>query len=151
MESKTLTLPIKQDDGYGYRLAFRLAREDLARIDDIEAQCRKSGAQHLAPEKAIAIRYLHQEYLISLTSGDVSLRGQDEEVLLLEKILLLHYFTRAKGTPAKVPAISPPFTSAPSSPWSPISAVPRNGCWRWPGAWAERKPIMAISPYPSAP
>jgi hypothetical protein len=106
MESKTLTLPIKQDDGYGYRLAFRLAREDLARIDDIEAQCRKSGAQHLAPEKAVVIRYLHQEYLISLTSGDVSLRGQDEEVLLLEKILLLHYFTQAKGTPAANELIS---------------------------------------------
>ncbi|MFQ5996023.1 MAG: DUF3786 domain-containing protein [Dehalococcoidales bacterium] len=106
MESKTLTLPISQNDEYGYELAYRLAGEQLAQIDDIEEQCRKSGTQYLDSQKAIVIEYLNQQYLITLVNIRVSLMDKEEEVPLLDKILLLHYFIQAKGTPISNQLIS---------------------------------------------
>jgi hypothetical protein len=95
-----LTLPIKKNDEYGYELAHRLACEQLAKINDIEGQCRKCGAQHLASPRAIALKYLNQAYLITYPDARISLKdNKDEEVPLLDRILLLHYFTQAKGTP----------------------------------------------------
>ena len=99
MESKTLTLPISKNDEYGYGLAYRLACEQLAQIDDIEEQCRKSGTQYLDSPKAIVIEYLNQKYLITLANVGVSLMHKKEEVPIWDKIILLHYFTQAKGTP----------------------------------------------------
>ena len=99
MESKALTLPIKKNDEYGYELAHRLACEQLAQINDIEEQCRKCGAQHLASPRAIALKYLNQTYLITYPDARISLKDKNEEVPLLDRILLLHYFTQAKGTP----------------------------------------------------
>lgn len=106
MESKTLTLSISQNDEYGYGLAYRLAREQLAQIDDIEEQCRKSSTQYLDSQKAIAIEYLHQRYLITLTNIGVSLMNKSEEVPIWDKIILLHYFIQAKGTPVSNELIS---------------------------------------------
>ena len=105
MEKKTLTLPISQNDEYGYGLAYRLAGEQLAQIDDIEEQCHKSGTQYLDSQKAIVIEYLNQPYLITLPNVEISLMDK-EEVPLLDKILLLHYFTQAKGTPISNKLIS---------------------------------------------
>ena len=99
MESKTLTLSIRQNDGYGYELAYRLAREQLLKIDDIEQQCRKSGTQYIDSRKAITIEYLNQSYLITLPDIQISLMGKEAEVPLRDKILILHYLTQAKGTP----------------------------------------------------
>jgi len=106
MESKTLTLPISQNDEYGYGLAYRLACEQLAQIDDIEEQCRKSGTQYLDSQKAIVIEYLHQKYLITLVNIEVSFMHKKEEVPIWDKIILLHYFTQAKGTPISNKLIS---------------------------------------------
>ena len=99
MKSKSLTLPIKRDDEYGYELAHRLACEQLAQINDIEGQCRKCGARHLAAPRAVALQYLNQTYIITYPDARISLKDKDEEVPLLDRILLLHYFTQAKGTP----------------------------------------------------
>ena len=106
MESKTLTLPISKNGEYGYEFAYRLACEQLAQIDDIEEQCHKSGAQYFDSQKAIVIEYLNQQYLITLVNIEVSLLDKEEEVSLLDKILLLHYFTQAKGTPISNQLIS---------------------------------------------
>jgi len=99
MESKTLTLSIRQNDGYGYELAYRLAREQLLKIDDIEQQCRKSGTQYIDSRKAITIEYLNQSYLITLPDVEISLMGKEEAVPVRDRILILHYLTQAKGTP----------------------------------------------------
>ena len=106
MKSKTLTLPIKKNDEYGYELAHRLACEQLAKIDDIEEQCRKCGAQHLASPQAIVLKYLNETYLITYPDARISLKDKNEEVPLLDRILLLHYFTQAKGTPLSNKLIS---------------------------------------------
>jgi hypothetical protein len=99
MTRERLTLPKKNVREYAHGLAYKLACEQLAGIQDIELQCYKSGAQYIAPEKTIIIDYLNQSYRISFPDGEVSSATGGEDVPIKDKILILDYFTRAKGTP----------------------------------------------------
>jgi len=85
---------------YGYNLAYKLACEQLAKLDDIEQQCRKSGAQYLLidSQKVIIVEYLNQSYRIILPEIEISLTNSEEKVPLKDRILILHYLTQAKGT-----------------------------------------------------
>ena len=87
---------------YGYGLAYKLACEQLAKLKDLEQQCQKSGAQYLLidSQKVIIVEYLNQLYRITLPDIEISLANGGEEVPLKDKILILHYLTQAKGTPA---------------------------------------------------
>jgi len=102
MKSKRLPLPHQKNRKYTYELAYKLACEQLVGIDDIEQQCRKSGTQCRAGDswKEIIIKYLNQSYQITLPDIGISLLGSVEEVPMRDKILMLHYFISAKGTPA---------------------------------------------------
>lgn len=93
-----MTLSIRKNDEYGYELAYRLAREQLTRIEDIEQQCRKCGARYIDEQKVIKLEYLNQSYLITLPDAEISLAGKEEEVPLRDKILILHYLIQARGT-----------------------------------------------------
>ena len=84
---------------YAHGLAYKLACEQLAGINDIERQCRKSGAQYIPSQKSIILNHLNQTYQISFPDGEVSLTTGEEAVPMRDKILILHYFTRARGTP----------------------------------------------------
>jgi hypothetical protein len=83
----------------GLDLPYKLAREQLAKINDLEEQCRRSGAQYIEPNKLV-IDYLNQPYHVILPDVQISLGDSKVEVPLKDKILILHYFTLAKGTPA---------------------------------------------------
>ena len=83
----------------GFGLSYKLACEQLTQISDIQEQCRKSGAQYVPSEKSIIIDHLNQTYRISLPHGEVSFITGGEAVPVRDKILLLDYFIRAKGTP----------------------------------------------------
>ncbi len=83
----------------GFELPYKLAREQLAKISDIEEQCLKSGARYAGPNKII-IDYLNKPYHIILPDIEISLEDSEVEVPLRDKILILHYFTLAEGTPA---------------------------------------------------
>ncbi len=102
MKSKRLPLSNQKNRKYTYELAYELACEQLVRIDDIEQQCRKSGAQYRArdSQKEIIIKYLNESYLITLPDIGISLLDSVEEVPMRDKILMLHYFISAKGAPA---------------------------------------------------
>jgi len=102
MNNRRFTIPEPKGYDQAYELAYKLACEKLARIDDIEQQCRKSDTQYqlIDTKKAIIIQYLNQPYLITLPDVEISLADSTEEVPIREKILILHYFTSAKGTPA---------------------------------------------------
>jgi hypothetical protein len=82
----------------GFDLSYKLAFEQLSKISDIEEQCHKSGARCVGPNKII-IDYLNQPYHITLPGAEISLEDSKTEVPLKDKILILHYFTLAKGTP----------------------------------------------------
>jgi hypothetical protein len=83
----------------GFELSYKFACEQLAKIGDIEAQCRKSGARYLDPHE-IVIMYLNQLYHITLPDGRILLENGGIEAPVRDKILILHYFTGAKGTSA---------------------------------------------------
>ncbi len=91
----------QQNSEYGYELAYKLAGEQLAKFDNIEQQCLKSGAQYrvIDSQKIIILEYLNQSYQIAFPDIDISLIDSKEEVPIRDKILILHYLTRAKGTP----------------------------------------------------
>ena len=82
----------------GFDLSYRVACERLAKIGDIEEQCRRSGARYLGPHE-IVIDYLNQPYHIMIPEGKIVLEDSGTETPLRDKILILHYFIEAKGTP----------------------------------------------------
>jgi hypothetical protein len=82
----------------GFELSYKLACEQLSKISDIEEQCHKSGARCVGSNKII-IDYLNQPYHITIPDVEISLDDSQMEIPLKEKILILHYFTSAKGTP----------------------------------------------------
>lgn len=82
----------------GFETSYRLAREKLAKID-IEEQCRRSGARYTGADYVV-IRYLNQPYRIMVGDGRVLSEDKGTEAPLRDRILILHYFTEAKGTPA---------------------------------------------------
>ncbi len=86
--------------GHGYELAYRLAAEQLAGMDDIEQQCRQCDARYLDSRRAITLDYLNRPYLVTLPDAEISMMdNKEEEVPLRDKILILHYLTVARGTP----------------------------------------------------
>lgn len=101
MESRYFSLPNQHNYEYGYELAYKLACEQLAKFDNIEQQCLKSGARYqvIDSQKIILLEYLNQSYQIVFPDIDISLIDSEEEVPMRDKILILHYFNRAKGTP----------------------------------------------------
>jgi len=101
MKDRGVTLPSQKNHEYGYELAYKLACEQLAKINDIEQLCLKSGARYqvIDSKKVIIIEYLNQSYLITLPDIEISLLDSAQDVPLKDKILMLHYLTWAKGTP----------------------------------------------------
>jgi hypothetical protein len=83
----------------GFDLSYKLACEQLAKISDIRQQCRKSSARYIGPNE-IVINYLNQPYHIMILDCKILLEDSGTEAPLRDKILILHYFTGAKGTPA---------------------------------------------------
>ncbi len=83
----------------GFDLSCRFACEKLARISDIREQCQRSGARYVGPNE-IGIDYLSQSYRIRIPDCRVSLEDSGIEASLRDRILILHYFTGAKGTAA---------------------------------------------------
>jgi hypothetical protein len=101
MNSSLLSVPDGKNYEYGYNLAYDLARQKLAAMGNIEAQCHHSDAecQIIDSHPLITLDYLNQSYRIRLPDVEISLAGSNEGVPLKDKILLLHYFLQAKGTP----------------------------------------------------
>jgi len=94
-------LPNQKNYEYGHELAYKLACEQLAKIDDIEQQCHKSGARYqvIDSKKVIILEYLNRTYHVTFPDIEISRKDSNEEVPLRDKILIFHYLTQAKGTP----------------------------------------------------
>jgi hypothetical protein len=100
MATKHLNIPEPGVREVAHEMALKLARQKLAAITDIEQQCRHSGARYIPGKKTIVLQYLNRPYHISYPAGEVDPAEGNEPVPLKDKILILDYFTRAKGTPA---------------------------------------------------
>ena len=99
MTRKRLTVPEQNVREYAYELSYKLACEQLTGIVDVEKQCQKSGARYSPAEKTIILNHLNRSYSIGFPDGSVSLLGSEDPIPIRDKILILHYFIRAKGTP----------------------------------------------------
>ncbi|MFC2005482.1 DUF3786 domain-containing protein [Chloroflexota bacterium] len=101
MESKHLLLPEQKNYECANELAYKLACEKLVKIDDIEQQCLKSGAQYqvIDSKKQIVIQYLNQSYVITFPDIEISSAGSATGVPVRDRVLILHYLISAKGTP----------------------------------------------------
>jgi hypothetical protein len=97
MKSKHLTLPQKKYE-YGYDLALELAGKELAALTDIAEQCRKSAAGYREDGK-VRIAYFKRDYLLHIPEGRVTTPEGEEALPVKEKLLVLHYFLQAQGTP----------------------------------------------------
>jgi hypothetical protein len=100
MKTSPLSLPNQKNYEHAYKLAYKLAGEQLGKVD-IEEQCHKSGAKYLIgdSQELIIIGYLNQLYQITFPDIQVSLVDGGAEVPIKDKILILHYLTRATGVP----------------------------------------------------
>ncbi len=100
MQDKHLTVPGYKNYEYAYEQSYKVAREQFARID-IEQQCRHSDAQYQSAgaRQEIFVKYLNQPYRITLPDVDVSLLDGSATVPIRDKLLILHYFITARGTP----------------------------------------------------
>ena len=94
-----MKIPEQNVREYAYELSYKIACEQLASMADIKNQCQKSGAQYIESEKSVVIDYLYETYRIIVDKGDVLLNVGETEVPMRDKILILHYFLQAKGTP----------------------------------------------------
>ena len=101
MEDRHFSLPEQKNYEQAYQLAYQLACEKLAGITDIEEQCRKSGSQYqvVAGKKTVILKYLNQPCQISLPDGEISSMADNEPISMRDKLIMLHYFISAKGTP----------------------------------------------------
>ena len=100
LKGKYLSLPNQRNYEYAHKLAYELACEQLVKIDDIEQQCLRSGAQYqvIDFQKVIILKYLNRSYQIVFPDIDISLIDSEEEVPIRDKLLILHYLIKAKGT-----------------------------------------------------
>ena len=81
---------------YNLSDALTIAEKEFAAAD-IARQCQRSGA--LCSPQIITLNYLNEIYRINIPSAEVAFVDSKQPVPLREKILILHYFTQAKGTP----------------------------------------------------
>jgi hypothetical protein len=100
MDNGSPSLPDQRDFQYAYGQAYDIARQELAALSDIEGQCRRSGAscQLEGPESTIALSYLNESYQINLPDAAIYREGSNQPVPVWDKLLILHYFLRAKGS-----------------------------------------------------
>lgn len=101
MENNPFPLPERKNYEVANELAYKIAGERLNGIEDIAAQCGKSGAwlEEDGRNKSILLEFLSRTYRITFPDVEIALKDSDEEVPLTEKLLILHYFISAKGTP----------------------------------------------------
>jgi hypothetical protein len=93
MTPKPINVPTPGVREIAHEMALKLARQRLAAFSDIERQCRNAGARYLAEKQVITVNFLGVAYHIGFPAEG----GQT--VPIRDKILILDYFTRAKGSP----------------------------------------------------
>ncbi len=101
MEIRRLSPPQVKGYDRAYELSYQLACERLAGNVDIEDQCRKAGAalEVTGSRRKIVLQFLGRPHTITLPEVDIEVPGGTDPVVLRDKLLILHYFNTAGGTP----------------------------------------------------
>jgi len=89
--------PLKSDRTvYNLSDALTIAQKQFLSVD-IARQCQRSGA--LCSPEIVTLNYLTEIYRINIPGAEVAFVDSKAPVPLRDKILILHHFTQAKGTP----------------------------------------------------
>ena len=97
MMTEPIVIPEQKNYEYAYGLAYRLAAEKLAAQSNIELQCRRAAVScSPGAVSQITLKYLNQDYSVRFPEIEISAAG-GQKVELRDKILILHYLTRASG------------------------------------------------------
>ena len=99
MEDSALSIPDQRNYDKTWGLAYQIACETLAKTD-FEQQCRNSEAtcETINSRKVACLNFLNRDYLITLPDR-TTFKDSAEEVPLRDKLLIMHYFLHAGGTP----------------------------------------------------
>jgi hypothetical protein len=94
------TLPEQINYEQAWGLALKLAVDQLSTIKDIESLCYKSGANYqlIDSKEKLSLAYFNKLYNISFPDIIITQTDSNQPVELKDKILILHYILRAKGT-----------------------------------------------------
>lgn len=116
MEDKRLSPPQVKGYDQAYELSYKLACETLRATADVKAQCQRAGAecQTSGPQTTILLQYLGNTHMITLPEITVVMEANPQPVALRDKLLILHYFNTAKGTPSTGRAVT--FRELPAGP-----------------------------------
>jgi hypothetical protein len=99
MTKRNPIVPETRVRDYANELAIELARQRLAEIPDLAAQCEKADVRYDASSSSAVLPYLGRACRVTLPTGEVSYTDGDPAVAAKDAILVLDYFTRAGGTP----------------------------------------------------
>jgi hypothetical protein len=95
----SLALPDQKNYEISLRLAFKLAAEKLNTGVDLEELCRRSGSTCLNGGKTILVDYLNSRYRVDLPEAGLSPEAGQGSMEIRDRIMVLHYLTRATGVP----------------------------------------------------
>jgi hypothetical protein len=84
-----------------YSQALNLAISQIKAIENLEDICKNSGSILSSRESkpAIILKYLNKQYYVTFPDVSLSKPGSNETIEIRDKILILHYLLRSRGTP----------------------------------------------------
>jgi hypothetical protein len=101
MDHLSVSLPEQKNYDISYGQAFQLAAEKIRNNEDLVEYCQRSESiYHISgSSQSIRLKYLGRTCQVSLPDIDITMPGVMEQVDMRDRILILHYLTRANGTP----------------------------------------------------
>jgi|WetSurMetagenome_2_1015567.scaffolds.fasta_scaffold532089_2 hypothetical protein len=96
-----LNLPEQKNYEEAYNQALELAVNQVRAIENLEDMCNKSGSTLSLKDThpAINLKYLNKIYNLSFPGITLAQSESNKSVETRDKILILHYLLRARGTP----------------------------------------------------
>jgi len=92
-------LPEQRDYKYAFDTALEIAFEELSGLNDIKQQCLRSGAGYIIKDnkETITLKFLGNSYSITRPDIGISIACESKPPSVVDKLLILHYFLKAKG------------------------------------------------------
>jgi hypothetical protein len=105
-EHSSILLPEQSNYEIAYGLSLKIATEKLASLQDLTAQCLKSGAVFNKSDNSISLDYLNKKIRISLPDIHIDYNDTNKPVEIKDQILILHYLLHSKGTSSETKLIA---------------------------------------------
>ena len=93
-------LPNQRDYEYALDNALKIALKELSGLKNVKEQCKRSGADYTIKDdtETIVIRLFNKSYSITRIDAGISITAENKPAETVDKLLVLHYLLRAKGS-----------------------------------------------------